>query len=79
MSQHFGLLCGLDVEPFVGCCGAAHLPIGQPELVRPAPLRVAGASPFCDLNKSKGLDLTDRWGDGVPVDAVLDELVVGDG
>src|SRR5271154_3972415 len=75
------LLLRPDPAPLVGAVAhrALGLAIGQAVLVGAAILTVPGAAVLGDLDKPKRLHLADRRADGVTMDVIFHELVIGDG
>jgi len=51
------------------------MPISKSKLVRGAKLGVACTPVFGDLDKTQTLTLTNGWCDGVPIDAVILEVL----
>ena len=73
----FRFLHRLYASPFVGRLSTADRSVGEPILARRSELAVAGLA-VLRVEESERLALADAWADGVPVDAVLDEVLVRD-
>ena len=52
--------------------------IGEPEKIGPAELRIAAATALRNTHKAECFDFADCWADGMTVNAILLEIVVGD-
>ena len=73
-----GLLYGVDALPLVRCIRPVDMAVGEAILARLPELSVASAAKFSDLKKAERAALSDGWGDGVAVHAVLHEVLEGD-
>jgi hypothetical protein len=58
--------------------GATCVPVGEPELVRPSPFGVSGATLLGDLDEAEGTHLPQRGSDGVSIHPVFSEMVERD-
>ena len=74
----FGLFECLDALPFMGRLCATTVEVGEPKLVWRAKLSISSDALFGDLEKAQCNAFTDGRTDGVSMDAVLYEIIVGD-
>src|SRR5262249_52163993 len=73
----FGFLHRGDPLPLIRCPSTTDGQIGQPIHARPAIFAVAGPAAY-DFEKTERLAFADARPDGVAMNAVLDELLIGD-